>query len=244
MSGFVEWIDKRVNDYALFKEDNAFSEMDIIDTSKLPHPKEEILDALIVSMILGEDVELEEALVIFSKDALSLAKFQEGVGPKILGFTGISTPDLLKLGESIKNYEQLNEKEKNALKNTFNGTEEEQEKYFEFEALVMKETQIIQAKLELAIKLRESSDSDRLKGVKALTNLPSSITGKKVFDEDKVEFKKKKNFNFLKFNSILNIIRNNILDILKDGLLLWCLDHPKICGVIFWSWLIYMVLTE
>ena len=67
----------------------------------------------------------------------------------------------------------MNEKEKK----TFTGTEEEQKKYAKFEALVLKETQIITEKLELAEKLRESSDADRLKGVYALTNLPKSITG-------------------------------------------------------------------
>ena len=53
MSDFVQWIDKRVNDYGLCIEENASSANDIIDTSELPHPKEEILDALIVSMIFS-----------------------------------------------------------------------------------------------------------------------------------------------------------------------------------------------
>ena len=42
------------------------------------------------------------------------------------------------------------------------------------------------------------------------------------------------------FNSFLKNIRNNILDILKDGLLLWFLDNPKISGFLIWSILIYI----
>ena len=171
--GFVKWVDKRVSDFGLCMEKNSSSGFDIIDTSELPHPKEEILDALIVSVILGEGIELGA----LNLAALDLANYQEGVGPKQLGVTGVSTPDMLGLGASISKYEQMNEKEKNALKNTFTGTEEEQKKYAKFEALVLKETQIITEKLELAEKLRESSDADRLKGVYALTNLPKSITG-------------------------------------------------------------------
>ena len=167
---FVKWVDKRVKAYGDLVEADPGSTIDIVDTSELPYPKEEMLDALIVMVILGEDVELEA----LGMAALDLANYQDNVGPKRLGVTGVSTPDLLEIGASISKYEQMNEKEKNALKNTITGNEneEEQQRYTEFEALVFKETQTIEEKLELAVKLRHSSHSDRLKGVYALTNLP------------------------------------------------------------------------
>ncbi len=174
---FVKWVDKRVKAYGDLVEADPGSTIDIVDTSELPYPKEEMLDALIVMVILGEDVDISA----LSMAALDLANYQDNVGPKRLGATGFSTPDLLEIGASISKYEQMNEKEKNALKNTITGNEneEEQQRYTEFEALVFKETQTIEEKLELAVKLRHSSHSDRLKGVYTLTNLPKSITGKK-----------------------------------------------------------------
>ena len=45
---FVKWVDKRVKAYGDLVEADPGSTIDIVDTSELPYPKEEMLDALIV----------------------------------------------------------------------------------------------------------------------------------------------------------------------------------------------------
>ena len=88
---FAEWIDKRVNDYGTYMVENPKS-IDIVDTSELPHPKGEILDAIIISVILDQDGgsigELRAA-------AMELAYYQENVGPKRLGALGVDSSEFL-----------------------------------------------------------------------------------------------------------------------------------------------------
>ena len=191
-----KWLDKRVNDYGTYMVDNHTS-VDIVDSSELPHPKEEILDAIIASVILDQD---GESIGELSYAALELAFHQENVGPKRLSLLGVSSSEFMELSKSMVakvnidpekiEKEGFSEKETDLImehaKKTA-PTEDGEKKYEEFKVLVDKETQTISEKLELATKLRESSDEEKLKGISALTNIPKYIRSEKHMTKDNSE---------------------------------------------------------
>jgi len=191
-----KWLDKRVNDYGAYMVDNHTS-VDIVDSSELPHPKEEILDAIIASVILDQDGESIEAL---SAAALELAYHQENIGPKRLSLLGVSSSEFMELSKSMVakvnvdpekiEKEGFSEKETDLIMEhakTTAPTEDGEKKYAEFKVLVNKETQTILEKLELATKLRESSYEEKLKGISALTNIPKYIKSQEHMTKDNSE---------------------------------------------------------
>ena len=181
---FSKWLDKRVNDYGTYMVDNHTA-VDIVDSSELPHPKEEILDAIIASVILDQD---GESIGAMNAAALELAYHQENVGPERLSMLGVNTSEFMELSKSMLakvnvdpekiEKEGFSEEETDLLtehaKKTA-PTEDGEKKYEEFKVLVHLDTITICDKLEQANKLRESSYLEKLKGISALTNIPKYL---------------------------------------------------------------------
>jgi hypothetical protein len=179
-----KWVDKRVNDYGDYMVDNHTA-IDIVDSSELPHPKEEIVDAIIASVIFDQDGESIGAL---NAAALELAYHQENVGPKRLSMLGVNASEFMELSKSMLakvnvdpekiEKEYFSEKETDLImehaKKTA-PTEDGEKKYEEFKVLVHLDTITIIDKLEQANKLRESSYLEKLKGISALTNIPKYL---------------------------------------------------------------------
>ena len=84
-----------ISDFGQFLEANP-SGGNICDASELPHPKEEILDAIFLQLVAVEDENLRSALEVA---AITLADFQEGVGSEPLSPLGIPVEELVQSKE-------------------------------------------------------------------------------------------------------------------------------------------------
>jgi hypothetical protein len=80
-----------VADYGRYIEADPLSFVEIRDTNVLPHPKEEILDAILFEIVCTED---EDQLSALKTVALLLAEFQDGVGSQPVFKLGVSTTEL------------------------------------------------------------------------------------------------------------------------------------------------------
>jgi hypothetical protein len=77
---------KIIADYGAFLEEHAKLKGAYVDVKSLPHPKEEILNALLVESVFEPNEKVVEQLrsrVVF------LVDFHEGVGPKPLHYLGV-----------------------------------------------------------------------------------------------------------------------------------------------------------
>ncbi|WP_139135095.1 hypothetical protein [Magnetovibrio blakemorei] len=87
-----------VGDYADYIAENSIGD-EIRDVSALPHPKEDILQAMLNEARADIDENRREALIICT---MMLADFQEGVGEKPLTRLGINLSAPLAEGEDIR----------------------------------------------------------------------------------------------------------------------------------------------
>ena len=78
-----------IRDYSRFLGQIKVAPGDIVDARVLPHPKEEILDAITMEIIVTDDA---EQLAQLGSAAIWLADFQEGVGAEPLSMLGVELP--------------------------------------------------------------------------------------------------------------------------------------------------------
>jgi hypothetical protein len=83
-----------IADFGDFIQKSPLSLTDVGDVSLLPHPKEKLLEAFLLMLRLTNDEALRENLMA---GAAGLARYQRGVGPKIL--KGINLPDAMPTGD-------------------------------------------------------------------------------------------------------------------------------------------------
>lgn len=137
-----------ISDFGQFLELNPTG-IEITDISKLPHNKEEILDAICMQMIVTDDESLFSALEVA---AITLADFQEGVGSEPLNSLGVSAEQLLQSSESNEDALAL------ARKITDNPNEA---KYETFRAIADEDLTNIQAKIMAAKQIREQMSQEK-----------------------------------------------------------------------------------
>lgn len=137
-----------ISDYGQFLEHHP-TVGEIRDASDLPHPKEEILDAICLELVQEDDEQRREALKVA---ALSLADFQAGVGAEPLRMLGIDTDDLF---QAPKNDDELRLMAERIASNPT------QEKYETFSAMANEEITAIQAKLLAAEQMRQRMPEDK-----------------------------------------------------------------------------------
>lgn len=124
-----------VSDYGIYLENNPLAG-EIRDVSELPHPKNEILDAITREIAEEDDRQRREAL---KAAAFLLADFQEGVGSKPLTALGLSHSEM----SDVKTMN--NDERKKFLTKMSNYAEKE--KYASFKEKADKEINEIRAKL-------------------------------------------------------------------------------------------------
>tara|TARA_R110002072_G_C7855126_1_gene525999 strand:- start:337 stop:1047 length:711 start_codon:yes stop_codon:yes gene_type:complete len=139
---------KVISDYGQFLEHNPTAG-EIRDATDLPHPKEEILDAICLELVREGDDNRREALKV---GALTLAYFQAGVGTEPLSMLGVSVDEMANPPESDDALRALAAR----MANNPN-----RERYETFEALADEESTTIQAKLAAAEQLRQQMPEDK-----------------------------------------------------------------------------------
>lgn len=137
-----------ISDYGEFLEHNPTAG-EIRDAKDLPHPKEEILDAICLELVREEDDSRHEALKV---GALTLADFQAGVGTEPLSMLGVSIEEMASPPESDEALRALAAR----MANNPN-----RERYETFKALADEESATIQAKLAAAEQLRQQMPEDK-----------------------------------------------------------------------------------
>jgi hypothetical protein len=129
---------------------------EIRDVSRLPYPKEEILDAITLEIVRENSDQRVEAM---KACAIMLADFQETVGPMPLSILGLSDADLLSMASVLKKDENVLDSMIDHLKETTNNADKE--KYDLFRKIADEELEYIKKKLMAAEELRRQMSDEK-----------------------------------------------------------------------------------
>ena len=141
VSQYNSSVDVIVSDYAEFISEHYRADL-IWDVSKLPHPKDKIMEALIHAhaRVTTSDEKKKAIAVIF----INLSQFQEGVGKNVLS----PADDLLKLAEDLESGEIDQMQFQELLKEGLEDNKKKRKLYDEHNKSVMKEmTEILPKRL-------------------------------------------------------------------------------------------------
>ena len=162
IKSFVNWVEKILGDFADYVEKSKITPNNIVDTSELPHAKDEIFLAHFAKATLVED---EEIIPLVKANTLALADHQENVGPKQLSAVGVDYSEISNVFETLPDIdtakkEGLSEEDSNKLvefASKVNLTEEETKRYEEFKELVDEDISRYYSLIDYAEGLREKS---------------------------------------------------------------------------------------
>ncbi|MDA7865693.1 hypothetical protein N9A70_02835 [Akkermansiaceae bacterium] len=134
-------------DFADFSLKNPDNPMEVRDVNLLPYPKEVILNSLALEMINEEDSGMQQ---IMMWHALTLASYQENVGPKPIFGLGCDPKDLL----------DVSVKDLSAMKSLVANVPENKEKWEKFQTKIKKERDEIEGIMMTASRFLNASSSE------------------------------------------------------------------------------------
>lgn len=134
-------------DFAEFSSKNPDNPMEVRDVNLLPYPKEVILNSLALEMINEEDYGMQKLIMWH---ALTLASYQENVGPKPIFGLGCDPKDLL----------DVSVKDLSAMMSSLANVPENKEKWEKFQTKIKKERDEIEDIMMRASRFLNASSSE------------------------------------------------------------------------------------